>query len=78
MKDIKSFFKEITDRLEVRYADTLFPPQWENLKEQRCPLCSCKLYLSRRGVYFCKSVKHKRFVIREKTYKELQKKMSGI
>lgn len=38
---------------------TLFPLQWENLKEKRCAICGNKLRFPLKGKYaFCNGVKH--------------------
>lgn len=53
-------------RFKVFHPDTLFPPQWENLKQYRCPLCSNKLKQPlKKNIYFCDGKKHgRRFVVR--------------
>jgi len=53
------------ERFRVFHEQTLFPPYWEALKENRCPLCFNKLSIPLKGkMVFCKSKKHlKTFLI---------------
>lgn len=79
MKKLSSYFEKILEKLKVQYPDTLFPLDWNALKEGRCPICYCKLYQVdplNHGVWRCKSVKHKRtFAIKDPVYKSLQKEL---
>jgi len=55
--------------------ETLFPLSWEALKLNRCPACGCKLYEMRKAPFtYCKSKKHKSFMISSTKLKELIKK----
>lgn len=69
MNDLKNIISKLGDeymsRFRVFHAQTLFEPSWVNLKQNRCPLCGCKLKQPRgRIVAICKSVKHgKPFII---------------
>lgn len=66
LTQIADYFEEIKARLTVKYADTLFPPDWGALKQHRCVLCGCKIYRMRsKPLWYCKSTKHKKFVIQE-------------
>ena len=66
--------EEYLKRFTVRFPDTLFPPNFKALKEQKCPLCGCKIYLMLNGKgYVCRSKKHKRFYITSEVYKKLTK-----
>ena len=57
---------------------TLFPPIWENLKSNRCPLCSCKLKLSLpKQLAICNSKKHRKsFVINLIRLEEINEKQT--
>lgn len=59
--------QKILSRFKVYESPQLFDTDdfFTLLKQNRCPICSCKLYLRKDGkMYYCKSVKHKsRFVI---------------
>ena len=57
--------KDYLDRFKIYPEVTLFPPVWEALKEQRCPLCGNKLKFPLKGnVILCSSKKHnKPFII---------------
>ena len=64
--DIKDLLnQDYLDKFKIYPEVTLFPPVWEALKEQRCPLCSNKLKFPLKGnVILCSSKKHnKPFII---------------
>lgn len=56
-------------RFKVEHEQTLFPPNWEAVKVNKCPLCSCQLKFPRHGkIAFCNSTKHgKNFIIKTET-----------
>ena len=44
------------ERFRIFYPVTLFPPNWDALLKNACPLCGCKLYEMRNKPFFyCKS-----------------------
>ena len=64
---------EYLNKFKVYHQVTLFPPNWEALKEHRCPLCSKKLKFTRNNeMAICSSNKHrKNFIIGRKKLIEL-------
>lgn len=58
--------QDYLDKFKVFHEQTLFPPNWDALKENRCPLCSCLLkFPYNRSVAICRSKKHKKsFIIK--------------
>lgn len=52
--------------VQVTTYQTLFPYDWNQLKNDRCPICSCKLKFPRTGkIALCISTKHgKPFIIK--------------
>lgn len=73
---MKGLAQYLQKTFTVHYADTLFPLNWEALKETRCPICNCKLHLSLKKLYTCSSVKHiKPFILKEKQFNEILKKL---
>ena len=76
MKHLSSLLDQMKDRFRVEYPDTLFPPEWGNLKDNRCILCGCKLYQMNQinhGPWICKSVKHKKaFAIKDETLNRIK------
>lgn len=53
------------DRFKVFHEQTLFPPTWESLLHDRCPLCNNKLkFPLNRKIAICGGTKHRKpFVI---------------
>lgn len=72
IKDILG--SEYMSRFKVFHPQTLFEPTWENLKENRCPLCSNKLkFPLKGGMVMCRSNKHgKPFIIKKETLNKLR------
>lgn len=70
-KDID--IEKYLSKFKVYIPETLFPLNWNALKEKRCPICSCKLYLPRdnKKIVYCKSKKHKRFIIGYEAFMKL-------
>lgn len=68
MKGLQEFLQKT---FKVSYAETLFPLEWSNLTQQRCPICSLKLKCTQKGLYICSSKKHKTFVIKKAKYDEV-------
>lgn len=53
-------FQAILDKIEIKYNDALFEPDWKQLLDYRCPVCACKLYKMRKAPrWYCKSRKNK-------------------
>jgi len=60
MQQINNLLNIDLSKFKVIYDQTLFPPNWEALKVNRCPLCSCLLKNTRNNKYaMCRSKKHK-------------------
>ena len=62
------------EKFKIYHEQTLFPPDWNMLKENRCPLCFNLLHFPLKGnVVYCKSNKHrKQFVISEEKLRKLK------
>lgn len=62
-------------KFKVFEEQTLFPPNFDALKENRCPLCNCQLkFPYTKAIAYCNSKKHiKRFVITLKVFNEIKK-----
>ncbi len=59
-----TFVDDFMKRFTLYHADTLFPPNWDALKDNRCILCGNRLKFPKAKVMaYCASKKHKRFVI---------------
>lgn len=59
-------------RFSVRFDQTLFGNNWKALKDTRCIWCGNRLKLTQKGLYICKSVKHKKsFVIKKELFDEV-------
>jgi len=55
------------ERFTIKYEMTLFPPQWEALRVDKCPFCCNKIYKSLDGKQiYCKSKKHGKFFMKKK------------
>lgn len=54
----------------IKHYPTLFSPNWEMLKQYRCPFCGNKLKLPRsKKILICSGKKHlKPFVIKDATF----------
>lgn len=53
------------ERFKVYNPVTLFPPNFENLQKNKCPICGRKLYLTRnKKMAYCKSKVKDKFVIK--------------
>lgn len=57
--------KKYLEKFKVFYPITLFPPNWNALLKNHCPICGNKLKIARvNKIAYCRSVKHKKpFVI---------------
>lgn len=52
----------------VHNPKTLFPPNFELLQKNLCPLCSRKLYITRnKKIAYCKSKQKDGFIIKGRT-----------
>lgn len=69
--DVEQYLKEKNFR--VFQESTLFPPNWEALKQKRCPLCENKLKVTKnKKLAICSGKKHKKpFVITAETFYKL-------
>jgi len=79
MENISNLFGEkYMERFKVHKSQTLFEPSINDLveafKQQRCPLCSCKLKFPLKGKYaMCRSKKHgKPFLILKEKLKKYE------
>lgn len=60
--------EEYLKRFKVYNPRTLFPPNFENLQKNKCPICGRKLYLTRnKKTAYCKSKVKDGFVIKGQT-----------
>lgn len=58
---------EYLKQFKVYNPKTLFPPNFENLQKNLCPVCNRKLYPNmQKTIYRCKSKAGDKFVIRSK------------
>lgn len=72
INSISDYLNDYLKRFKIVNPDTLFPPNWEVLKENRCPLCFNRLKFPKgKNVAICNGVKHKTFVIHLETLKRL-------
>jgi len=56
--------EEYLKRFKIYYPQTLFPPNFENLQKNLCPICGRKLYLTaNRKLFYCKSKMNDKFII---------------
>lgn len=62
---LSDYFENFLDKLEIHYESALFRPDWSLLLQDRCPICTCKLYQMRnKPRWYCRSKKNKhRFTI---------------
>lgn len=59
--------EEYLKHFKVFYPKTLFPPNFENLQKNLCPICGRKLYPNmQKTIYRCKSKVGDKFIIRSK------------
>lgn len=64
------------ERFRVFNAKTLFPPNFELLQKNLCPICGRKLYLTRnKKIAYCKSKKKDKFIITSQRLLSLGGKM---
>lgn len=55
-------------KFKVHNPQTLFPPNFENLQKNKCPICGRKLYLTKnKKIAYCKSKQNDKFVIKCQT-----------
>lgn len=67
--------EEYLRRFRIHYPKSLFEPDFNFVKEFRCPICYRKLYWNlNKSIARCKSVKKDKFFIR----KEVLQKFSTI
>lgn len=73
MKSLQELTEQYLKKFKVFLPTTLFPPDWNALKDKRCPICFNKLYFPRNGkIALCKGKKHKKpFAIRANIFKEV-------
>lgn len=74
--DISHYLTEkYLERFRIFHEITLFPPDWELLKKNRCPICGNKLKENKqKTIRYCKGKKHRNnFVIRNDTFQKLIK-----
>lgn len=69
----KLLTEEYLKKFRVFHEVTLFPPNWENLKQNRCPICSNKLKFSIDGkTVRCNGKKHrKQFFLRREVFDKI-------
>jgi rRNA maturation endonuclease Nob1 len=59
--------EEYLKHFKVYNPKTLFPPSFENLQKNLCPICGRKLYLTRnKKMAYCKSKQNDKFAITSK------------
>ena len=64
--------EEYLKKFKIFYPKTLFPPNFENLQKNCCPVCGRKLYLTRnKKVAYCKSKVKDKFTITGKRLLQL-------
>ena len=62
--NIEQYLKQF----KVFHPQTLFPPNFENLQKNLCPICNRKLYLRRdKKIAYCKSKVKDGFIIKGQT-----------
>jgi hypothetical protein len=55
-------------KFKVHNPKTLFPPNFEMLQKNKCPICGRKLYIPRnKKIAYCKSKANDKFVIKGQT-----------
>lgn len=70
--EIKEYLKD--KKFKFVPNDSLFGMQWQNVRDKLCPVCARRIYFSSsKKIWFCRSKKHKRFVLKESKYLEIQK-----
>ena len=70
--------REVKEYNEKYPPQTLFPPNWKALPDY-CPFCGLTLYRMRdRAIRYCKSKKHKGFIISDKKLKEICQKDTSV
>ena len=75
----KEYKKDYLKKLKINHEQTLFPMNWDALKEDRCPYCSNRLYCRRdNDMMFCKGKKHlKRFTIKKTTLERIKNEINN-
>lgn len=59
-------------RFRIHYPKSLFPPDFNALKEFNCPICFRRLYWNaNRSVARCKSKQKDKFFIRSEVYNKI-------
>lgn len=74
MKTIQELLgQEYLKRFKIYYPQILFEPNWNALKDYRCPICGLKLkFIKDNTLAICKGKKHlKQFVITSKKLIEI-------
>jgi len=65
------------EKFKIDYPQSLFPPDWSMLKQDRCPIAGChlKLKFPRSGtIVYCNGRKHKKqFVIGLEAFHKIKK-----
>lgn len=77
---LSDYFQKKLESIEIKYADSLFEPDWKMLLENRCPVCSTKLYRMRnKPRWNCKSKKNRHtFTISEEKLLDYKKKHEKV
>lgn len=64
MNPISNLFDSYLKDIKVTWRETLFEPNWDALKVDRCPICGNKLkYLRDKNLAICHGKKHKKSFI---------------
>ena len=74
--------QQYLSKFKVIYSNTLFEDEkgyatyfYNCIQKKVCPVCNCKLYLSKKGDIYCRSKKHiRRFFMRAEVYKRFDNK----
>lgn len=60
--------EQYLSKFKVHNPVTLFPPNFENLQKNLCPICNRKLYIPRnKKIAYCKSKQKDGFIIKAQT-----------
>ena len=66
------FSTKYLERFKIFYPKTLFPPNFENLQKNCCPVCGRKLYFNqKKTIARCKSKANDKFIITTKRLLQL-------
>lgn len=68
------FLKDYLERFRIHYPKSLLDPDFNMLKDFRCPICYCKLHWQRdQKIARCKSKRKDKFFIRKSTFDKITK-----